>query len=105
MRRTGEVGSTRTARENHSASTLCNSASRAASLAIVEKHNSAVPLNRFHRSADLAQGIALGVETGLRYTSRLRGDDTDLTGSFADVNDRAGRRLAVPVRLGGTITF
>lgn len=55
---------------------------------------------------DLAPGIAIGAETGLRYNTRLQGDDASFadSASYSKVNDR-GDRLVVPVRVSATVTF
>jgi hypothetical protein len=48
-------------------------------------------------SADVGANAAVQLETGLRYASKLRGDDTALTGlGLQSINDK-GSRLSVPV--------
>ena len=48
-------------------------------------------------SFDLSEKVALQAETGLRYSSKLRGDDSALTGlGLQNINNK-GDRLSVPV--------
>lgn len=55
---------------------------------------------------DMAKGVAVGLETGIRYEGDLDDDDTDLTGlgSFENVNDD-GNRLEIPLMARVTIEF
>lgn len=48
-------------------------------------------------SFDLAENVALQAETGIRYSSKLRGDDSALTGLGLQSINNSGDRLSVPV--------
>ena len=53
----------------------------------------------------LTPGVDLNFETGIRYTTGLRGDDTSLGGlGLGDINS-AGARFDVPLRAGLTFRF
>ena len=55
---------------------------------------------------DVAEGVAVGLETGIGFEGDLDDDDTDLTGlgSFKNVNDD-GDRLEIPLMARLTIQF
>lgn len=55
---------------------------------------------------DMAAGVAVGLETGIRYEGDLDDNDTDLIGggSFENVNDD-GDRLEIPLMARATIAF
>lgn len=53
----------------------------------------------------VSQSVELNIETGIRWTSRLRGDDAGLTGlGLASINN-AGSRFDIPARAGLTFRF
>ena len=55
---------------------------------------------------DVAEGVAFGLETGIRFEGDLDDDDTDLAGlgSFENINDD-GDRLEIPLMARLTIQF
>jgi len=55
---------------------------------------------------DLSPGVALGLETGIRYESDLNDNDKDVTGTgtYTKVND-AGNKWDIPVMVGLAIQF
>jgi hypothetical protein len=48
-------------------------------------------------SADVGANAAIQLETGLRYASKLKGDDTSLTGLGLQSINNSGSRLSVPI--------
>lgn len=53
---------------------------------------------------NLAPAAAIGLETGVRYSFGLRGQDRDLSTGFRNVNN-AGERLSIPVTVTGRLAF